>query len=64
MKSFVKDTLKVNIYETRTEMGQAAAADIKAKIAELLAKKPEINMIFAAAPHKMRSSTHSQPTRK
>ena len=50
MKTFTKDTLKVNIYETRSEMGRAAASDIKAKIAELLAKKAEINMIFAAAP--------------
>ena len=31
-------------------MGEAAATDIKAKIAELLAEKSEINMIFAAAP--------------
>ena len=31
-------------------MGEAAAKDIKAKIAELLAGKQEINMIFAAAP--------------
>ena len=50
MKSFVKDELKVNIYETRDEMGKAAASDIKAKIIELLANKAEINMIFAAAP--------------
>lgn len=31
-------------------MGEAAARDIKAKIAELLKEKSEINMIFAAAP--------------
>lgn len=31
-------------------MGEAAARDIKAKIAELLAERDEINMIFAAAP--------------
>ena len=31
-------------------MGEAAARDIKAKIAELLAGKQGINMIFAAAP--------------
>ncbi len=50
MKSFKKDKLQVNIYENRTLMGEAAARDIKAKIAELLSKKQEINMIFAAAP--------------
>ena len=50
MKTFQKDKLKVDIYENRTLMGEAAAKDIKAKIAELLAGKQEINMIFAAAP--------------
>ena len=50
MKTFKKDLLNVNIYDTRAEMGRAAANDIKAKILELLTKKAEINMIFAAAP--------------
>ena len=50
MKTFKKDHLTVEIYENRTLMGEAAARDIKAKMAELLAEKQEINMIFAAAP--------------
>ena len=50
MRTFQKDKLTVEIYENRTLMGEAAAKDIKAKIAELLAGKQEINMIFAAAP--------------
>lgn len=50
MKTFIKDKLTVNIYETRKEMGDAAAADIKACIAKMLSEKAEINMIFAAAP--------------
>ena len=50
MKTFQQDKLTVEIYENRTLMGEAAARDIKAKIGELLAKKQEINMIFAAAP--------------
>lgn len=50
MQYFKKDKLTVEIYENRTLMGEAAARDIKAKIAELLAEKQEINMIFAAAP--------------
>ena len=50
MKTLKKDKLAVNIYETRTEMGVAAARDIKARILSLLAGKDEINMIFAAAP--------------
>ncbi len=50
MKSYKVDKLNVEIYENRTLMGEAAARDIKAKIAELLSEKAEINMIFAAAP--------------
>ena len=45
-----KDNLIVNIYETRKEMGVAAAKDIKECILSLLKKKEEIRMIFAAAP--------------
>ena len=50
MKTFLQDKLKVEIYENRMLMGKSAARDIKAKIAELLAEKQEINIIFAAAP--------------
>ena len=50
MKTFVKDLLTVKIFENRTLMGKAAAEDISAEIARLLAQKDEINMIFAAAP--------------
>ena len=50
MKTFKIDNLRVEIYENRTLMGEAAARDIKAKIAKLLTVKAEINMIFAAAP--------------
>ena len=44
------DKLQVNIYDTRAAMGAAAARDIKNKFCELLTKKPQINVIFAAAP--------------
>ena len=50
MKTFQQDKLTIEIYENRKLMGEAAAHDIKAKIAELLAEKEEINIIFAAAP--------------
>lgn len=50
MKAYKVDKLSVEIYENRMLMGEAAARDIKAKIAELLKEKAEINMIFAAAP--------------
>ena len=50
MKSFKVDSLSVNIYDSRKEMGCAAARDISEKIRSLLNEKEEINMIFAAAP--------------
>ncbi|MBE6645378.1 MAG: glucosamine-6-phosphate deaminase [Ruminococcaceae bacterium] len=50
MKELKVDKLNVKIFETRCEMGAVAAADIKKAFAELLAKKAEINVIFAAAP--------------
>ena len=50
MKTYFKDKLQVNIYDSRSAMGAAAAEDISAKIKELLAEKDEISMIFAAAP--------------
>ena len=50
MKQMQVDRLAVEIYETRAEMGKAAARDIAAAIAKLLDEKSEIYMIFAAAP--------------
>ena len=50
MKTFVQDKLQVKVYENRVLMGEGAAKDVKAKITELLSKKAEINVIFAAAP--------------
>ena len=50
MKTFTKDKLKVCVYDTRPQMGEAAAKDISACIHKLLETKEEINIIFAAAP--------------
>ena len=50
MKALQKDLLAVRIFDTRAEMGPAAARDIKACILSLLETKETINMIFAAAP--------------
>ena len=49
-KTFKADMLSVNVYDTRKNMGEAAAADIAACIKKLLAEKEEIYMIFSAAP--------------
>lgn len=50
MKTFQKDLLRVEIHETRAEMGAAAAKDVKSRILELLRTQETVNMIFAAAP--------------
>lgn len=50
MKILQKDLLTVKIYDSRAEMGLAAAAEIKERILDLLKEKEAINMIFAAAP--------------
>lgn len=50
IKEFKKDNLKVNVFDTRENMGKKAAQDVISKIKELLSKKDEINMVFAAAP--------------
>ncbi|MEA4831689.1 MAG: glucosamine-6-phosphate deaminase [Oscillospiraceae bacterium] len=50
IKEFKKDKLAVKIFDTRAAMGAYAAAACAKKMKELLAKKSEINMIFAAAP--------------
>ena len=50
MKTSKKDNLLVKAFETRAEMGKAAALDVKACLLQLLEKKQTVNMIFAAAP--------------
>ena len=44
------DFLEVRQFESRREMGTAAAQDIRDRILALLREKEYINMIFAAAP--------------
>lgn len=49
IKEFLKDKLKVKVYNTRGEMG-TSAADLAAQcLRELLQHKDEVNIIFAAA---------------
>jgi len=50
MKNSETDSLDVNVFPSREEMGESAGKDIENKIVELLQFKPEIRMIFAAAP--------------
>lgn len=50
VKTEVIDKLHVKVYQTREDMGRAAAYDIAAKIRELQAQKDKVRIIFAAAP--------------
>ncbi len=50
MKEIKKDNLTVKIFDTRDEMGKSAGEAAAEKIKEIIARKGEVNMIFAAAP--------------
>jgi glucosamine-6-phosphate deaminase len=50
IKTFYADKLQVSIYKTRGDMGRAAAEAAAAEIRQLMEKKHEVNIIFAAAP--------------
>ncbi|MCX6337450.1 MAG: glucosamine-6-phosphate deaminase [Bacteroidetes bacterium] len=50
IQQFKASLLEVQVYQTRAEMGSAAAELLKDKINELLTTQPYLNIIFAAAP--------------
>ena len=50
IKELTANELKVKIYQSRSEMGECAAADVAKRINELLREKEQVNMVFAAAP--------------
>lgn len=58
MTSFKKEKLTVKVFPTREEMGVDAAKDVTKTINDLLEKKEEINMIFAAAPSQQEFMQH------
>ena len=49
-KVFQQEQLTVRIFPSIQEMGSVAAKEVGDQICRLLESKPEINMIFAAAP--------------
>ena len=63
MTEFMKDSLRVQVYATRAEMGRAAARDVEAAIAQALREKGRCNMIFAAAPSQTRCWRPSPPAK-
>ncbi|WP_203558667.1 6-phosphogluconolactonase [Bacteroides sp. 51] len=50
MKEMNKDLLDIKIYDTREQLGFAAALDAATYINELLEQQNEVNILFAAAP--------------
>lgn len=50
VKEFSKDKLRVQIYDSREEMGKGAAGEAVAYLKSLMAEQEEVNIIFAAAP--------------
>lgn len=50
MKELKVDNLEVRMFDTRSEMGIAAAEAVGEKISELLKHQAFINIVFAAAP--------------
>ncbi len=50
MKQLRFDEVELFVYDTREEMGKAAARDAAVCIKELLKERSELNCIFAAAP--------------
>ncbi len=49
-KQFKVGELSVRVFDTREEMGQAAAKDAEQRINRLIADKGAVNIVFAAAP--------------
>lgn len=50
MKEFIKDKLKVKIFDNRDLMGAAVATAVAGRINLLLKEQPFVNLIFGAAP--------------
>src|SRR5690554_1248100 len=50
MKVITKDKLEIKVCENRVELGRVAAAEIAARINELLTQQETVSIIFASAP--------------
>ena len=50
LKEFYQDELHVRVFETRTDMGACAGADVARCIKKLQSEQESINVMFAAAP--------------
>ncbi|MGM9624242.1 MAG: 6-phosphogluconolactonase, partial [Eubacteriales bacterium] len=50
IKQLTKDMLRVSVYGTRAEMGEAAGSAAAVHLRRLLKQKETVNVVFAAAP--------------
>lgn len=50
IKQLTQDALRVSVYETRAEMGEAAGSAAAVHLRRLLKQKDTVNVVFAAAP--------------
>ena len=50
IKSFKVDRLSVKVYDSRESMGASAACEAASCLRDILSKKEEVNIVFAAAP--------------
>ena len=50
IKAFDADKLHIKVYETRADMGKAAAVEAIAHMRALLARQAHLSIVFAAAP--------------
>ena len=50
IKKLTADLLEIRVFDTRKSLGEDAACEVARKIREILAKKPEVNIVFASAP--------------
>lgn len=50
IKSFKVDRLSVKVYDSRESMGAEAAREAAVCLRDILSKKDEVNIVFAAAP--------------
>ena len=50
IKNFKVDRLSVKVFDSRESMGEAAASEAATRLRDILSRKEEVNVVFAAAP--------------
>ena len=53
IQTFKKDFLEIKVFDTRKELGEVAASDLRETILRLFEKQEFINIVFASAPSQL-----------